>query len=141
MQQERFEIQDQPSDGEVRFVEDQVDEFNMATTGLRDYRPLAVFLRDAAGALRAGLTGHTWGGCGEVRYLWVREADRGRGVGRALLSAAEREVLARGCGRVVLSSHTFQAPGFYLKQGYTIVGRAEGYPSGHAQVYLEKLLR
>jgi GNAT superfamily N-acetyltransferase len=140
MAQERFEIDDHPSAEEVRFVEDQVDEFNMRTTGFRDVRVLAVFLRDAAGTLRAGLTGYTWGGSCEVRYLWVRGPERGRGLGRALLAAAEREALARGCDRVALSTHSFQAPGFYLKQGYAIVGRAEGHPRGHATFHLQKLL-
>jgi len=138
---ERLEIEDDPSEADVRFVEDQVDEFNMATTGFRDVRRLAIFLRDATGAIRAGLTGHTWGGCCEVRYFWVREPDRGRGLGRALLAAAEREALERGCDRMVLSSHSFQAPGFYRKQGYTIVGEAEGHPRGYTSVYLQKLLR
>ena len=141
MAQERLEIRDDPSDAELRFVEERIDEFNVAATGFRDGRRLAVFLRDVTGALRAGLTGHTWGGCCEVRFLWVRDAERGRGLGRALLGAAEGEAAARGCDRVVLSSHSFQAPDFYRKQGYMIVGQADGYPSGHRQVYLQKLLR
>ena len=141
MAQEQFQIEEHPASSDLRFVEAQIEEFNMATTGFRDARDLAVFLRDAQGGIRAGLTGYTWGGYCEVRYLWVHEAERGRGVGRALLAAAEREVLARGCERVVLSSHTFQAPGFYQKQGYTIVGQAEGIPRGHAHVTLQKLLR
>ena len=140
MTNERLEIREDPSEADLRFVEGRVDEFNMATTGLHDVRLLAVFLRDAAGAICAGLTGHTWGGYCEVRYLWVRDSERGRGLGRALLAAAEREVLSRGCDRVILSSHSFQAPGFYQKQGYTIVGTAEGCPKGHAAVYLQKLL-
>jgi hypothetical protein len=49
---ERLEIQDDPSEADLRFVEDQVDEFNMAATGFRDIRRLAVFLRDAAGRIR-----------------------------------------------------------------------------------------
>jgi GNAT superfamily N-acetyltransferase len=138
---DRAGLHEGASDAAVRFLEEQVDEFNMATTGFRDARNLALFLRDEAGAIRAGLTGHTWGGCCEVRFFWVRESERGRGLGRMLLAAAEREALARGCDRVVLSSHTFQAPGFYEKQGYSVVGEAKGHPRGYAQVYLQKVLR
>ena len=141
MARHEFEIEEKPSNADLRFVEDQVDEFNMATTGFRDARIIAIFARDATGEICAGLTGHTWGGYCEVRYLWVREAERGRGMGRALLAAAEREIRARGCDRVVLSSHSFQAPEFYRKQGYTIVGIADGFPKGHTAVYLQKLLR
>jgi hypothetical protein len=35
---ERLEIQDDPSEADLRFVEDHVDEFNMAATGFRDIR-------------------------------------------------------------------------------------------------------
>jgi len=136
---------------EIRFVDDlsgrdlerleeEIYRFNCAATGLRDGRSLASLLRDGQGNLRAGLAGHTWGGCCEVRYLWVREEERRRGLGSALLAGAEREALARGCDRVVLSTHSFQAPDFYRRHGYVELGRADGYPRGHAQIYLAKRL-
>jgi hypothetical protein len=37
---------------------------------------------------------------------------------------------------VVLSTHSFQAPGFYARFGYVECGRARGYPRGHHQIYL-----
>jgi ribosomal protein S18 acetylase RimI-like enzyme len=98
-------------------------------------------LRDESGAIRAGLAGHTWGGCCEIRFLFVREGERRTGIGSALLSAAEREAVARGCDQIVLSTHSFQAPDFYRRHGYREVGRAEGYPRAHAQLYFAKRLR
>lgn len=121
-------------------LEGEIDAFNCAATGFRDGRWLAAFLRDGEGRLRAGLSGHTWGGCCEIRFLWVRESERRAGLGSALLAAAEREARARGCAHVVLSTHSFQAPGFYRRHGYVEVGRADGYPRGHAQLYLRKAL-
>jgi ribosomal protein S18 acetylase RimI-like enzyme len=91
--------------------------------------------------LRAGLAGHTWGGCAEIKFLWVREAERRGGLGSRLLEAAEGEARARGCMRVVLSTHSSQAPEFYRRHGYVECGRAEGYPRGHAQIFLAKTLR
>jgi GNAT superfamily N-acetyltransferase len=132
---------DAPSPRDVELLDDRIYAFNRAATGFHDGRALAAFVRDEAGALRAGLAGHTWGGCCEIRFLWVREGERRAGLGSALLAAAEREALARGCERVVLSTHSFQAPGFYARHGYTECGRADGYPRGHAQIYLTKPLR
>jgi len=131
---------DEPAAGDLEQLEEQIDQFNFRTTGFYDGRALAAFLRDEAGALRAGLAGHTWGGCAEIKFLWVREAERRSGLGSRLLRAAESEALARGCARVVLSTHSFQAPDFYRRHGYAECGRAEGYPRGHAQIFLAKAL-
>jgi GNAT superfamily N-acetyltransferase len=130
----RFE--ERPWVRDLRELEDEIGRFNGEATGFRDGRSLAAFLRDAKGSLRAGLAGHTCGGCCEIRFLWVREGERRRGLGSALLGAAEREALARGCACEVLSTHSFQAPGFSARHGYVECGRAEGYPRGHAQIFL-----
>jgi hypothetical protein len=49
--------------------------------------------------------------------------------------------LARGCAQIVVSSHSFQAPGFYRRHGCAEYGRIEGYPRAYAQVHLVKYLR
>jgi hypothetical protein len=41
---------------------------------------------------------------------------------------------------VLLSTHDFQAPGFYAARGYRETGRFQGYPAGHDQVQLAKQL-
>lgn len=133
-------IGDSPSLLDIQFLEDQINEFNFATTGIRDGQTLAAFLRDASGQVAAGLYGWTWGGCAEVRFLWVRDDWRGQGHGSRLLAAAEAEAARRGCGQIVLSTHSFQAPQFYQERGYTIVGQYENYPRGYRQYFLSKPL-
>jgi GNAT superfamily N-acetyltransferase len=140
MQDDALRVTDEPTAADLEFLEDRINEFNSATTGYRDGRYLAIFLRDANGAIRAGLTGHTWGGCAEVKFLWVRESERHKGLGSAMLQAAEREAKSRGCTQLVLSTHSFQAPGFYAKHGYTACGETPDYPSGYAQIFLRKVL-
>jgi GNAT superfamily N-acetyltransferase len=126
---------------DLRFLEEQVNEYNFATTGIRDARLLVIFLREADGRMYAGLSGHTWGGVAEVRFLWVDESRRHRGIGSRLLRAAEDEARARGCTKIVLSTHTFQAPDFYRKHRYVIAGTFAEYPRGHGSIFLEKDLR
>ena len=97
-------------------------------------------MRDEADRLVAGLYGWTWGGCAFVDLLWVDEPRRRTGLGTRLLASAEEEARSRGCTQVLLSTHGFQAPGFYAARGYHETGRDEGYPTGSYQAHLAKPL-
>jgi GNAT superfamily N-acetyltransferase len=131
---------DTASPEELQFLEEQINEYNFATTGIRDARLLVILLRDSGGRIYAGLSGHTWGGVGDVRFLGVDEPSRRLGIGSRLLRAAEEEARARGCRKIVLSTHSFQAPDFYLERGYTVAGEFSDYPRGHKSIFLEKRL-
>jgi GNAT superfamily N-acetyltransferase len=111
--------------------------YNEEHTGYRDGQGLSCYLRDADGALLAGLDGFTWGGYGRIEFLWVRADHRGRGLGRRLVEAAVEEARRRGASTIVLDTHTFQALGFYTELGFVEVGRTTGTPRGHDQVLLQ----
>jgi GNAT superfamily N-acetyltransferase len=127
-------------DGLRERLNEEINAFNVAATGLADGALLGIAVREDGGALRAGLFGWTWGGCGYIEVLWVRADQRGCGLGTGLLAAAEREIGRRGCGQVALSTHSFQAPGFYARFGYQECGRTPAYPRGHDQIHLVKRL-
>jgi ribosomal protein S18 acetylase RimI-like enzyme len=131
-----------PAPGDLEFLDDQINRYNIATTGIRpaDDILLSILVRDQAGAIVAGIWGWTWGGCCEIRTLWVYEQLRGQGLGQRLLAAAEQEALRRGCRQMLLDTHSFQAPGFYQRFGFEIVGTIEDYPVGHCKYYLRKRL-
>jgi GNAT superfamily N-acetyltransferase len=134
-------VSDDAAGEDLQFLEEQINDYNFATTGIHDARGLVIVLRESDGRIYAGLSGHTWGGVGEVRFLWVDESRRHTGVGSRMLRAAEHEARARGCGKIVLSTHSFQAPAFYLKHGYVVAGEFSDYPRGHRSIFLEKDLR
>ncbi|MFH8404833.1 GNAT family N-acetyltransferase [Streptomyces sp. NPDC018019] len=121
-------------------LEDELDAFNAAATDHAEHDEFSVRVTEADGALVGGLSARTWGGLCEIHLLWVREGSRAEGWGAKLLRAAEEEAVRRGCDRATVSSYTFQAPGFYQRQGYEEVGRVPGMPGGHADVYLFKKL-
>jgi len=127
-------------DGLRERLDQEIQAFNGAATGYLDGRLVCIAVRDDGGDLRAGLFGWTWGGCGYVDLLWVRSDQRGSGLGSRLLATAEEEIARRGCDRVVLSTHSFQAPGFYARVGYKECGRTPGYPHGHDDIHLVKRL-
>ena len=58
---------------------------------------------------------------GYVSELFIREADRGQGIGTQLLETVKKEAEARGCARLMLlNMHERESyrRGFYKKQGW-----------------------
>ena len=133
-----FDIETDPDPKDVQFLDDRITDFNFAATGIYDGKLLSIFLRNEKNEIMAGIYGWTWGGTCEIRSLWVHVDWRGKGIGRELLCQAEAEAIRRGCTQIVLDTHSFQAPGFYTRQGYQIVGAHQDYPKGHQAYYLEK---
>jgi GNAT superfamily N-acetyltransferase len=122
------------------FLVERIYEFNSNATGYFDGRLLGATVQNDSGEVIAGCSGHTWGGCAEISHLWVSEQHRGRGLGKTLLHAAEAEATRRGCTQVVLTTHSFQAPGFYRRLGYERKYAIEGRPKGHSNIVFVKLL-
>jgi len=114
--------------------------FNREATGIEDDVELSTFIRDVDGRLAAGIYGWIFGGTGEVALIWVRDDQRGDGVGSQLLRAFEEKAASLGCRQMVIRTHSFQAPGFYRKHGYVEVGAIEDYPIGYAYHLFRKAL-
>lgn len=76
----------------------------------------------------------------EVEFLFVDEDHRGRGHGRALLRCAEEAARADGLKQVLLNTYSFQAPGFYKKEGYQLLFRIENAFGEISQYFFRKEL-
>jgi GNAT superfamily N-acetyltransferase len=122
------------------FLAQRIYEFNARATGYFDGESFSVTRRDESGAIRAGVSGYTWGGCCYVAYLWVDEAERRHGLGTALLRAAEEHAKTKHCKVVFVGTHTFQAPGFYERTGYKQQSVVHDHPVGHASMVFAKHL-
>lgn len=129
-----------PDPAMARLLEEQIIAFNVARTGIDDALVLTAAVRDPDGEIVAGTHGWSWGGTCWIESLWVREDRRGQGLGSVLLRFAEREAIDRECRQLALDTHSFQAPEFYLRHGFEVVGRIDGYPAGHARLVMRKLL-
>jgi GNAT superfamily N-acetyltransferase len=75
-----------------------------------------------------------------IDVFFLPENMRKHGLGSRVIRMAEAEAGRRGCTRAVLSTVTFQAPGFYERQGYEVLGRVECDPPGHTRVFMTKRL-
>jgi N-acetylglutamate synthase-like GNAT family acetyltransferase len=120
--------------------DDLIYEFNVAATGISDGRVFAFTTRGEENRLLACALGHTWGGTCELKTLWVEEALRHRGLGRALVLRVIDVAETRGCTQLLLSTHSFQAPDFYARLGFRELLRLNDYPRGHASVFMLRAL-
>ena len=117
---------------------------NPAFYALRDLpenapKPLHIVAYDAAGAVAGGLIGETCLAWLDIEILVVRAADRRRGIGSRLMRAAEAEAVRRGCRHAIVDTADFQAPAFYGKLGYALVGTIEDRDGhGHAKHYFTR---
>lgn len=134
-------LTDAPEDGERTVVMDGLRAYNEERAGVSDARQLAILARDPdTGEVVGGLLGRSYLGLLTVERFFLPENLRRGRLGGRILAMAEEEGRRRGCTRAVLSTLHFQAPGFYLKQGWEVAARIECEPPGHTRFYMTKNL-
>lgn len=103
--------------------------------------PLFLSARNENGAVTGGLEGsilHKWL---KINIMAVHPSYRRAGVGTELVRRAEAIALARGCAYAFVDTMNYQAPGFYERLGYVVVGRIPDWDShGHEKLYFTKTL-
>jgi len=120
-------VEENASEEEMDIVENGLTAYVDAHSKLVDLRLMSVFLRDADRQVVGGVLGWTKRGWLEINVVWIREDLRGKGFGAQLIRAAEQEAIARGCRQVYLNTFDFEAPEFYKKLGYEVIGILEGH--------------
>jgi ribosomal protein S18 acetylase RimI-like enzyme len=104
-------------------------------------KPIHVLACNAGGLIVGGLMA-------ETQFLWLKilviavaEDSRRHGIGRRLVETAEEEAKARHCRYAYVDTLSYQAPDFYRKLGYRVVGTLDNWDShGHAKVLFTKQL-
>lgn len=129
-----------PSENEVKYVRDALFRFNEEIVGKDGHLPLNIVEYDGSGNIIGGILGGTYWGWMYVDILWVKEEHRKTGIGSKLLKEAEREAKARGCHHAHLDTMSWQAPEFYKKHGYEVIGVLPDIPSGNQKYLLMKAL-
>ena len=129
-----------PSKNETDLIREALNRFNDEQVGADRHTPLNIVEYDSDGNIIAGLLGGTYWGWMYVDILWVDKSHRREGIGSKLLAEAEREARDRGCHHVHLDTMSWQAPGFYKKHGYEVIGILPDIPRGNQKHLLMKKL-
>ncbi|MFJ5562845.1 GNAT family N-acetyltransferase [Lysinibacillus xylanilyticus] len=102
---------------------------------------ISFILREEGGEILGGISGTIFWYNLHIDYLWVDESLRGEGYGKELLNCIENIARENRCKLIQLDTFSFQAPGFYQKNGFEIVGVVEEHPNKeNQQYYLKKKL-
>ena len=118
-----------------------ITEYNTQQAGEDQGKNLCFVLQNPDGEIVGGVIGSTYWDWLYVNLMWLREDLRGQGFGKELLSLAEEEAHQRGAMDAYLDTFSFQAPGFYQKQGYEVFGQLDDFPTGHQRFFLKKKLQ
>jgi GNAT superfamily N-acetyltransferase len=134
-------VPDELDPADVAVITDGLGAYDFSQIGYRDFRRLAVFVRDAqTGKVVGGLYGRSEFGLVYVDWLFLPENLRGARIGSRVLAMAEEEGRRRGCTRIALTTLSVQAPGFYKKQGYDVAATIDCDPPGLTRYYMMKKL-
>lgn len=133
-------VVEEPSEEELRALIRSLVRYNETRAVPENARDLAVFVRAEDGTLLGGVMGYTHWEWLFVSHLWVDERVRRQGWGGRLMARIEEAAVGRGCHSAHLDTFSFQALGFYEKQGYARFGTLPDYPRGESRYFLSKRL-
>ena len=134
-------LTDAPEEAQKAVISQGLGAYNDAVGGPGDYQPLAVFISNPeTGAVVGGLFGGSYRGQLFIDRFFVPQELRGNDLGSRALAMAEQEARRRGCTRVSLFTISFQAPGFYLKQGYELAAQLDCDSPGATRMLMTKRL-
>lgn len=122
--------------------------FGLLAAGVRAYNsrymgkevsiPLSAVCRDDDGVLIGGVSGRTIYRQFLIEVVWIHENYRAMGLGRELMALAENEAVKRGCLAAQVDTLSFQAPVFYEKLGFEVIGKVEGIPGSPDRYFMLK---
>jgi GNAT superfamily N-acetyltransferase len=136
----RIACTDNPEDADFTVIGLGIRSFNEQQAGVDGHRRLCLFLHSPDDTVVGGLIGSTYFNWLHVDLLGATERLRGRGHGRRLLMLAEGEAQKRRAKGACLDTFSFQAPGFYRKNGYEVFGVLQDFPERHQRYFFRKQL-
>lgn len=127
----------------VEIIVDGINDYNTTKVlALAEiWTPLEYVAKDENGTQIGGILSGIgyWNGL-EIKILWVKDGFRKKGIGTQLLKHTELIAKEKGATVAMLDTFDFQAESFYLKNGYTVIGKINNFPKGHKRIYFSKRL-
>ncbi|MCK8778432.1 GNAT family N-acetyltransferase [Rhizobium sp. NTR19] len=139
-----LELTDSPSPEDLAVISEGLTAFNELEVGPSERLPLAVLIRDdsdgSPGRIVGGLSGYTSWGWLFTQLIFIPENLRSQGMASRLLTAAENEARARGCGGAWIDTFNPMALKAYQRQGYEVFGELPAFVGDRTRTFLKKAL-
>ncbi|MEO4052484.1 GNAT family N-acetyltransferase [Solibacillus sp. CAU 1738] len=125
-------------------IEDALYKFNLkhfpVDLGGR-YEEINLFLKDDNDDVRGGILAEVCWNWLEIQVLIIDEEIRKSGYGTKLLVEIEKIALEKECDFIKVDTLSFQALGFYEKNGYKVFGSIDNVGRDYEHYYLKKDLK
>jgi GNAT superfamily N-acetyltransferase len=124
----------------TRYPEPGANHFRLDADEVRPGRGSFLIARRAGAAVACGALRKLGGHVGEIKRMYVDPAERGRGVGRAMLAALEMEARGLGLRRLVLETGSRQpdALALYERAAFARTGPFGDYAASPLSVFMAK---
>lgn len=82
--------------------------------------------------------GSIFGSDCNITEIIINEEYRNKGLGKKILGKIEDLAKKSNCSRIMVDTYQYQAPNFYLKNGFIEIERIENYRNEYARIFFEK---
>jgi GNAT superfamily N-acetyltransferase len=106
----------------------------------RHERQFCATLRSSDGAVQGGIIARAFWGWLYIVAIAIEPAWRKQGYGRQLLAAAEAWGIEAACHDAWLMTMSFQARGFYEREGYSVFAGLADFPADQSRLFMRKSL-
>lgn len=136
----KIEFKENPTVHDIEFISESLFEYNCEKVGINDYKSIVFLLKSDMDEVCGGIIGWSRWGWAHIDNLWIKETHRGNGFGIKLLNMFELVAEERGCKMIDLDTFNFQAPEFYLKNGYKQLFVLTGIANNTTKHFFNKVL-
>jgi GNAT superfamily N-acetyltransferase len=119
-------------------VSDGLSAYNRKVAGHSEPVTLNVSVRDDADAIKGGVVARFNIDTVYIDLVWLDDALRGQGQGRAMIELVESEGRKRGAKQSWLYTLSFQARPFYETLGYEVFGEMAYMDGKHRRFFMRK---
>lgn len=127
-----------------QYIDDELYKFNLKHFPVDlagRYEEINLFIKDENSIVRGGILAEACWNWLEIHTFMIDEDIRKSGFGTKLLLELEKIALEKECDFIKVDTLSFQALGFYEKNGYQVFGSLDNVGRDYKHYYLKKDLK